>query len=75
MSTFQNILKNLWWKLDLDLDIDMIKASSQMAVMESIRNGVTYIFDHHASPGNTEGSLATIADVLENSGLRGVLCF
>jgi putative selenium metabolism protein SsnA len=75
MTSFQNILKNLWWKLDLDLDLEMVKASAQMAVLESIRNGVTYIFDHHASPNNTEGSLSTIADVIEESGLRGVLCF
>ena len=75
MSNFQNILKSLWWKLDLDLDLDMVKASAQMAVLESIRNGVTYIFDHHASPNNTEGSLSTIAKVIEDTGLRGVLCF
>lgn len=75
MTSFQNILENLWWKLDLDLDLDMVKASAQMAVLESIRNGVTYIFDHHASPNSTEGSLSTIADIIENIGLRGVLCF
>lgn len=75
MSDFQNILKSLWWKLDLDLDLDMVKASAQMAVMESVRNGVTYIFDHHASPNNTKGSLSTISDVIEETGLRGVLCF
>ncbi len=75
MSNFQNILKNLWWKLDLDLDLDMVRASAQITVLESIRNGVTYIFDHHASPNNTEGSLSTIANVLENTGLCGVLCF
>lgn len=75
MNSFQNILKNLWWKLDLDLDLEMVKASAEMAVLESIRNGVTYIFDHHASPNNTNGSLQTIANVIENTGLRGVLCF
>jgi putative selenium metabolism protein SsnA len=75
MSDFQNILKSLWWKLDLNLDLEMVKASTQMAVLESIRNGVTYIFDHHASPNNTEGSLSTIADIIGNTGLRGVLCF
>lgn len=75
MSDFQNILKSLWWKLDLDLDLEMVKASAQMAVMESIRNGVTYIFDHHASPNNTKRSLSTISDVIEETGLRGVLCF
>ena len=75
MSNFQNILKSLWWKLDLDLDLEMVKASAQMAAIESIRNGVTYIFDHHASPSNTDESLSTIADVIETTGLRGVLCF
>ncbi len=68
MNSFQNILKNLWWKLDLDLDLEMTKASAQMAVLESIRNGVTYIFDHHASPNNTLGSLAEIANVIEELG-------
>jgi len=75
ISSFQNILKNLWWKLDLGLDLDMVKASAQMAVLESIRNGVTYIFDHHASPNNATGSLSIIADVIQENGIRGVLCF
>ncbi|MCF6268726.1 MAG: amidohydrolase family protein [Melioribacteraceae bacterium] len=75
MSSFQNILKSLWWKIDLDLDLEMVKASAEMAVIESIRNGVTYIYDHHASPNSTTGSLSTIADIIENTGLRGVLCF
>ena len=75
MNSFQNILKNLWWKLDLNLDLEMVKASAQMAVLESIKNGVTYIFDHHASPNSTEGSLSIIANVIETIGLRGVLCF
>ncbi len=75
MDTFQNILKNLWWKLDLDLDLDMVSASAKMAGVESIKNGVTYIFDHHASPSNTLNSLKTIKDELNSFGLRGILCF
>ncbi|MBL1211838.1 MAG: amidohydrolase family protein [Ignavibacteriae bacterium] len=75
MDTFQNILKNLWWKLDLDLDLPMIAASAKMAGIESIKNGVTYIFDHHASPSSTINSLKTIKAELNNFGLRGVLCF
>ena len=72
---FHNILKNLWWKLDMLLDEDIIKASAQMAALESIRNGVTYIFDHHSSPQSTNGSLKIISDVLKKTDLRGVLCF
>ena len=75
LNNFQNILKNLWWKLDKTLDRDMVRASAQMAVMESIRCGTTYIFDHHASPFFVEGSLGTIAHVLKENHLRGVLCF
>ncbi|MBT8379314.1 MAG: amidohydrolase family protein [Ignavibacteria bacterium] len=74
-DNFHNILKNLWWKLDLILDEEMIKASSQMAALESIRNGVTYIFDHHSSPQSANGSLKIISDILSEAGLRGVLCF
>jgi cytosine/adenosine deaminase-related metal-dependent hydrolase len=74
-SNFHNILKNLWWKLDLALDLEMVKASAQMAALESIRNGVTYIFDHHASPNATNSSMKVIADVLDEFNLCGVLCF
>jgi len=74
-DNFQNILKNLWWKLDMILDKEMIKASAQMAALESIRNGVTYIFDHHSSPNTANGSLGIIAEVLNKTGIRGVLCF
>jgi cytosine/adenosine deaminase-related metal-dependent hydrolase len=75
VKTFKLILQNLWWKLDLALDNEMIRASAQMAALESIRNGVTYIFDHHSSPNSADGSLAVISDVLREFGLRAVLCF
>ncbi len=75
MGNFAEILKNLWWKIDLALDLPMVKASAQMAAMECLQNGVTYLFDHHASPSAISGSLKTIAQVLESFGLRSVLCF
>jgi cytosine/adenosine deaminase-related metal-dependent hydrolase len=74
-NNFHNILKNLWWKLDMILDNEMIKASTQMAGLESIRNGTTYVFDHHSSPNTAKGSLGIIADTLNEIGIRGVLCF
>ena len=74
-DNFQNVLKNLWWKLDRALDMEMITASAQMAALESIRNGVTYIFDHHSSQNEIDGSLTEIKSVLSKFGLRSVLCF
>lgn len=75
MDSFTNILASLWWKLDRLLDGDMIRASALMAAAEAVRNGVTCIFDHHASPLSPAGSLAIIAGVLRDWNLRGVLCF
>ncbi|HEX9972367.1 MAG TPA: amidohydrolase family protein, partial [bacterium] len=75
MESFYQVLENLWWKLDKALDLDMIEACAEMAALESIRQGVTYIFDHHSSPGSTKNSLTTIAHKLQDYGLRGVLCF
>jgi len=74
-DNFEHILSNLWWKLDMALDEEMIRASTQMTILEALRNGVTTIFDHHASPAFTSGSLKIIADELETYHLRGVLCF
>ena len=75
MDNFYNILKSLWWKLDKLLTEEMIVASAQLGILDSIKNGVTYIFDHHSSPADTEGSLETIADVFSDFGIRGVVCF
>ncbi len=72
---FISILRNLWWKLDRILDADMIAASARMASLQSIKNGVTYIFDHHSSQESIEGSLSVIRENLKSFGIRGVLCF
>ncbi len=77
MDNFVHILQTLWWKLDRFLDLDMVEASAQMTALEAIRHGVTYLFDHHASPAPdaVKGSLQRIADTLQKAGLRGVLAF
>ncbi len=74
MADFYHILSNFWWQVDRALDLDMLRASAQMAALESIQSGVTYIFDHHASPQAIRGSLMTIAEVFADLGLRGVVC-
>jgi len=75
MNDFQNILKSLWWKLDLALDKEMVEASTHIVAYESIKNGVQYIFDHHSSPNYTKGSLQCIKEILASYNLKGVLCF
>lgn len=75
MNNFINILHNYWWKVDKLLDEKMIRASVKLAALESIKNGVLYIFDHHSSPINSLGSLKVISDVLAEFNLRGTVCF
>lgn len=75
MSNFDKILKNLWWKLDQQLDLDTLAACAKLAILESIRHGVTYIFDHHSSPSAISGSLACIKEIIEQSQVRAVLSY
>ncbi|MBT7122253.1 MAG: amidohydrolase family protein, partial [Clostridia bacterium] len=62
-KNFTQILENLWWRVDRALGIEEIKSSAYTTYLDGIRNGVTTVFDHHASAGKVQGSLFTIADV------------
>jgi putative selenium metabolism protein SsnA len=44
-------------------------------LIDAIRHGTTTLFDHHASPNFISGSLDVIADAVDRSGLRAVLCY
>ncbi len=75
IDIFYDKLRHLWWRADRALDLELIEASTTVGVLDSLREGVTYVFDHHASPLAARGSLATIKNALERYGLRGVLAF
>jgi len=72
---FNQILERLWWRLDKVLTLDDVYYSAAVAMIDCIKNGVTTIFDHHASPGCVSGSLFRIADAAKNLGLRTCLCY
>ncbi|MGA3131355.1 MAG: putative aminohydrolase SsnA [Terracidiphilus sp.] len=74
-SNFTEILERLWWRLDRALTLDDVYWSAMVGMMASIRNGVTTIFDHHASPGAVSGSLFRIADAARQTGVRSCLCY
>lgn len=74
----KNFLDNLemqWWKIDRNLDLGATRASAWATVLDSIRDGVTTIFDHHASYAEVPGSLFAIKDVCEEAGIRSCLCY
>lgn len=72
---FQEVLENLWWRLDKKLSLDDTYYSAKVMLVEAIKKGTTTIIDHHASPGAVRGSLDTIAKAVKETGLRASLCY
>ena len=72
---FPEILQKLWWPLDRSLDAEAIRLSALVCLVDAIKHGTTTLIDHHASPNYIDGSLDLIAEAVDSSGLRGVLCY
>jgi putative selenium metabolism protein SsnA len=72
---FPEILEKLWWPLDQALDEDSVRASALVHLVDAVKHGTTTLIDHHASPNFIGGSLDVIADAVDRSGLRAVLCY
>ncbi len=74
-GNFTQILERLWWRLDKALTLDDVYWSAMVGIIDCIRNGVTTIFDHHASPNAVSGSLFRIAQASRQTGIRACLCY
>lgn len=72
---FLDILDGMWWTLDRHLTLEQTRKSAAATYIDSIKNGVTTVFDHHASFGSIENSLFTIADEAKRLGVRTCLCY
>ncbi|MCP3973919.1 MAG: amidohydrolase family protein [bacterium] len=69
-TNFQEILDQVWWRLDTALDLEMIRWSAMLGAVEALENGTTAIVDHHESPNAIEGSLDVIAEACAEVGVR-----
>jgi putative selenium metabolism protein SsnA len=74
-SNFLQILEYLWWRLDKALNLDDVRYSALVCLVDAIRNGTTTLIDHHASPHAIVGSLDVIAEAVTEAGLRACLCY
>ena len=69
-TNFQEILDQIWWRLDAALDLDMLYWSAQLGALEALEAGTTAIVDHNETPNAIEGSLSVIADACAAVGVR-----
>jgi cytosine/adenosine deaminase-related metal-dependent hydrolase len=74
-TNFLEILEQVWWRLDVALDAEMIRWSAMLGVVEALQCGTTAIVDHHESPSCIEGSLSIIADACAEVGVRTNLAY
>jgi putative selenium metabolism protein SsnA len=72
---FQEVLENLWWRLDRKLLLDDCYYSALLPLIDAVRQGTTTLIDHHASPFAITGSLDRIAQAVRQAGLRASLCY
>lgn len=72
---FLDILDGLWWNIDRHLTLEQTRQSAIATYIDCIKNGVTTVFDHHASFGSITDSLFTIADAAKELGVRTCLCY
>ena len=74
-TNFYEILDGMWWYLDRHLTLEGTRYSAWATYLECIRNGVTTVFDHHASYAQIPGSLFDRAYVAKDAVIRSCLCY
>ena len=74
-QNFPQVLERIWWRLDKALLAEDVRYSGYVGGIASLLAGITTIFDHHASPGCSVGSLNILAEVVQSLGVRASLAY
>lgn len=74
-ETLRDVLAGRSWRLDKAMGLIDCANGAYISLAECIRNGVTTVFDHHASYGCISGSLNAIAGAVQTAGVRACLAF
>jgi len=72
---FGERLRKLWWRLDGALTLEDAHVSALWGSVQSLKAGVTTVFDHHAGYCAIRGSLHTIAEAAKIAGIKASICF
>lgn len=74
-QNFLEILDKTWWHIDRRLTLENTYYSAMTNFIECIKNGVTFISDHHAGFGAIEGSLFELGRAAKELSVRACLCY
>ena len=74
-TNFYEVLNGTWWAIDRHLTLEGTRASADALYIDCIKQGVTTIFDHHASYCQIPGSLFQIGGSAKKFGIRSCLCY
>ncbi len=74
-KNFSDILEGQWWKIDRCLTLENDRLSAYAVYADCIKNGVTTVFDHHASYFEIPDSLDMLAEAATTLGVRTSLCY
>ncbi len=76
VDSFWSFLADYWWpKVEDRLDHDMIVAATEWVCAEMLRTGTTSFYDIVEAPHALPGVLLAQKEVVDRSGLRGILSF
>jgi len=74
-TNFVEILEQLWWKIDRNLDNEMNYYQGLVSGVDYVLNGVTTLIDHHAyKPSNTNALNCLKEAVVEDVKIRSIFC-
>jgi len=74
-TDFVQVIERVWWRLDKSLTLEDVYVSALVGSLTSMKNGITTVFDHHASPSCACGSLDQVAKATQECGLRACLAY
>lgn len=72
---FLDILEGMWWNIDRHLTLEQTRLSAMTTLIDCVENGVTTVFDHHASFFCIPDSLSAIEEAAQTVGIRRCLCY
>lgn len=76
VTEFSSFLDDFWWPYVEDrIDHNMVEKTTRWACVEAIDSGVTTFLDILEGPNSIPGALDIEKKVLEEAGVRGILCF